>query len=205
MDGVSVREFANHIGKSHVWVLKLIEKGAIPRNDDGTIPLEAGLRAYKEFLAAPKNPRGRPSKASIKEKAVPVVKEKQKKKPKQRAKATTHIPLELYEAEKDRKSEEAVNINTAMKKAKLAQTTYQARLRELEYKLKAGELLEKTAVAEEAQQLASQVKSKLLAIPPRISSMCEGRIARDIEEIITDAINQALAELQKCKYTNEEK
>jgi hypothetical protein len=39
-----------------------------------------------------------------------------------------------------------------------------------------------------------------MAIPPRVSSMCEGRIARDIEEIISDAINDALKDLQKVEY-----
>ena len=34
----------------------------------------------------------------------------------------------------------------------------------------------------------------------RVSSMCEGRIARDIEEIISDAINDALKGLQKIRY-----
>lgn len=181
---VSVREFAKQVGRDQALILRLIKKGVIPRNDDGTIPLSDALLAFNAYDVAPKNKGGRPKKGQEK---------KQKKEIKQ-------VPINT-----DKERQEAVSINTAMKKAKLAQTTYQARLRELEYKLKSGELLEKTAVAEEAQQLASQVKSKLLAIPPRISSMCEGRIARDIEEIITDAINQALAELQKCKYTNEEK
>ena len=183
---VSVREFAKQVGRDQALILRLIKKGVIPRNDDGTIPLSEALIAFNAYDTAPKNKGGRPKKG-------------QERKAK---KQNNEIQIPIISEEQ---RQEAVNINTAMKKAKLAQTTYQARLRELEYKLKAGELLEKTTVAEEAQQLASQVKSKLLAIPPRISSMCEGRIARDIEEIITDAINQALAELQKCKYTNEEK
>lgn len=102
--------------------------------------------------------------------------------------------------EEHRDPSDAVNLNVAMNKAKLAEKTYQARLRELEYKLKAGELLEKKAVADEAEWLAEQIRSKLLAIPPRISSICEGRTARDIEEIIEDAINDAMKELQHCKY-----
>lgn len=201
MDGVSVKEFARSIGKSHVWVLELIKRGAIPRGEDGLIPFKAGMKAYEDYLAAPKRPRGRPRGIPPKSKSGKGAASVKTTKPK----AKNHIPLEEYEAQKEKQVEENISINTAMKKAKLAQTTYQARLRELEYKLRSGELLEKTEVAAEAQQLASQVKSKLLAIPPRISSMCEGRVARDIEEIITDAINQALAELQKCKYTNEEK
>ena len=156
---VSVRAFAREIGRSHVWVLKLLKDGALPRNEDGTIPLEEGLKAYN---------------------AMQDEKEEKNKK--------TNLSQEQAEA---------MNLNTAMNKAKLAEKTYQARLRELEYKLKAGELLEKSAVTLEAQQLATKIKSKLLAIPSRISVLCEGRMARDIEEIIADAINEALIELQE--------
>lgn len=172
-DGVSVREFAKQIGKSHVWVLKLLKAGKLPRNSDGTIPLEAGLNTYNQMNGeAPGSPN-------------PV----QVKRP----------PVNFEE--KQRQTQEAVSVNAALKKAQLAEKTFNARLRELEYKMKSGELLEKDSVSHEAQWLAEQVRAKLMAIPPRISSMCEGRLAREIEEIITDAISGALKELQKCKYT----
>lgn len=92
------------------------------------------------------------------------------------------------------------SVALAFNKAKLAEKTYQARLKELDYKVRTGELLEREKVDAEAAWLAEQVRSKLNSIPPRISSMCEGRIARDIEEIISDAINDALKDLQKLKY-----
>lgn len=92
------------------------------------------------------------------------------------------------------------SVALALNKAKLAEKTYQARLKELDYKVRTGELLEREKVDAEAAWLAERVKSKLMAIPPRVSSMCEGRIARDIEEIISDAINDALKDLQKLRY-----
>ena len=206
-DGVTVREFARQIGKSHVWVMKLIKEEVLPRYTDGTIPLEQGLKAYEDYSAQPKNKRGRPANGTKKEKAPPTPP------PERIKKQQPEIPLsqdveqapDLSTMDKANRTKEAVNINAAFNKAKLAEKTYQARLRELEYKMKSGELLEKTAVAAEAQWLAEQVKAKLMSIPPRVSSMCEGRIARDIEEILTDSINSALKELQKCKYTGEQK
>lgn len=219
-DGVTVREFARQIGKSHVWVLKLIKEEALPRYTDGTIPLEAGLKAYDVYLETPKNKRGRPTNSSKKEKVSkrpaervqPAKKEHSPPPVQEPVISDTQIedlePVNEPEPEaltpKASRTKEAVNINTAMNKAKLAETTFKARLREIEYKMKSGELLPKDEVAKEAQWLAEQVKSKLMAIPPRISSMCEGRVAREIEEIITDAINNALKELQKCKYTGEQ-
>lgn len=89
------------------------------------------------------------------------------------------------------------NVSAAMGKAKLAKETFQAKLKELEYKFRTGELLEKKDVEADAAALASEIKNQLLAVPPRISSMCEGRVAREIEEIMLDGINDALKKLQK--------
>lgn len=206
IDGVSVSEFARQIGKSHVWVLKLLKADLLPRYTDGTIPLEAGLKAYEEYMAAPKGKRGRPPKSAQAQKQETA---EQPKRPPRPQAITPDIPkieatTDVSPDDKVSRAKEAVSVNAALNKAKLAEKTYQARLKELDYKEKSGELVAKADVAAEAQWLAEQVKSKLLAIPPRISSMCEGRMARDIEEIITDSINNALKELQKCKYTGEQ-
>lgn len=181
---VTVREFARQVGRDQALILRLAKKGVIPRNDDGTIPLAAGLAAFQAYDDAPKNKGGRPKKGE----------EKIKK---------TATKKQSPPPDKAEQTEKAVSINTKLNQAKLAEKTFNAKLKELDFRLKSGELLEKNAVVAECQWLAEQVKSKLLAIPPRISSLCEGRIARDIEEIFTDAINDALRELQKCKYTAE--
>lgn len=192
---VTLREFANHVGKSPALISRLLKRGIIPRNADGTIPLEQGLQAFTAYDNAPKNAGGRP-RAEKESEPPPQVETKQ-------AAQASPSPPQVDVQPISAGGQSAVAINSAMNKAKLAEKTYQARLKELEFKMKSGELLEKPAVAHEAQWLAEQVKSKLMAIPPRISSMCEGRIAREIEEIISDAINSALKELQKCKYTGE--
>jgi hypothetical protein len=177
---VTLRDFAKHVGRDPALITRLLKKGIIPRNDDGTIPLAAGLAAFQEYDSAPKNKGGRPKKGEGKT----IIKSKNNPAP----------------ADKEQQIEEAVKVNSAARAAEMKEKIFKANLRELEFKEKSGELVEVSAVAAEAQWLAEQVKSKLLAIPPRISSMCEGRIAREIEEIITDAINGALSELQKCKY-----
>lgn len=186
--GVSLREFAGYVGRSQVMILKLARAGILPRDSEGKIPLQEGLEAFRKYDTAPKSKGGRPRKGegkSIKKKVT---------------KPAAPPVSESLDIASDSKREEAININSAMRKANLAEKTFKAKLRELEYKMKTGELLEKTAVESEASWLAEQLKSKLQAIAPRISSMCEGRIAREIEEIISDAINGALQELQKCKY-----
>ena len=180
---VTVREFARQVGRDQALILRLSKRGIIPRNDDGTIPLAAGLEAFQAYEEAPKNKGGRPKKGEEK-----------------KIKKQDNVEIQSPASDPEQR-QESISINTATRKADLAIKVNKAKKSELDYKRAAGELIEKSAVTAEAQWLAEQIKSKLLAIPPRISSMCEGRIAREIEEIITDAINGALKELQKCKYT----
>lgn len=217
---MTVREFGRQIGKSHVWVLKLIKSGDLPRNEDGTIPLGAGLKAFADYVAAPKKPKGRPKSNTTKtydgqpargrgrprkEKPAQTEKRKPGRPPKMPAVEMPDDDIPSNDAaEILKRKDEAVNVNSSLNKVKLADMTFKAKTRELEYKEKAGDLIKKDDVAKEAQWLAEQVKSKLMAIPPRISTLCEGRVAREIEEIISDALNDALRELQKCKYTGDE-
>ena len=218
-DGVTVREFGRQIGKSHVWVLKLIKSGDLPRNEDGTIPLDAGLKAFADYVSAPKKPKGRPKNSTITEetqpargrgrprKEPPAQTEKRKQGRPRKAPPVENVFDDMPNDEANeilKRKDEAVNVNSSINKVKLADMTFKAKTRELEYKEKAGDLIRKDEVAKEAQWLADQVKSKLMAIPPRISTLCEGRVAREIEEIISDALNDALRELQKCKYTGDE-
>lgn len=94
----------------------------------------------------------------------------------------------------------AVNVTEAFNKARLAEKTYQAKLKEIEYKIKRGELVESSAVREDAAKTGSAVRGRLMSIPVRVSGLCEGRTAREIEEILEGAINDALTELQKSEF-----
>ena len=52
----------------------------------------------------------------------------------------------------------------------------------------------------DAQATAALVRERLMSIPVRVSGLCEGRTARDIEEILEDAINDVLKSFQKSEY-----
>lgn len=184
---VSVREFARQVGRDQALILRLLKRGVLPQNEDGTIPLADGLAAFEAYDAAPKNKGGRPKKNEKKEDV------NKKEKP-----SVTPQPPPIVSSTQ-RKA--AISMNAAINKVKLADAAYKAKIRKQEYEVKSGELLRRDEVVAEMQWLAEQLKAKLLAIPPRISAICEGRPAREIEEIIENAINSVLKELQKCKYT----
>ncbi|MBS7328965.1 MAG: hypothetical protein KIG68_09525 [Oxalobacter sp.] len=153
MTDISVSGFAREVGMSRANIRRLIDIGAIPRNSDGTIPLEEGLRAFENRKGGKKS--AKPSSSDIRDKTA---------------------------------------------QAKLAKETYTAKLKELDYRHRKGELIEASDVAAEAQRVAGAVLDKLRSVAPRCAVICEGRPAREIESIIDDAINEALAELQTCKF-----
>ena len=96
----------------------------------------------------------------------------------------------------------AMSVTEAFNKARLAEKTYQAKLKELEYKLKRGEIVEREKVVADAQAVGAFLREQFMSIPVRYSGLLEGRTARDIEEILEDAINDALKALQKSEFVD---
>ena len=173
-DSVSIAEFARQVGRSPQWIGKLIKKGTIPKNPDGKIPLDAGFSAWDAQMK--------------KVDALNVLQGKNK-------------PLtEDDDGELSQSVGKTKNITEAFNKARLAEKTYQAKLKEIEFKLKRGDLIESEKVKADAHQTAAALRGRLVSIPVRIAGLCEGRSAREIEEIIEDAINDALTEFQKSEF-----
>ena len=197
-DGVSVRAFAQHVGRSHVAILKRIKAGDIPRNADGTIPLAAGLKAFADFEK--RSPTSKAASESQK-KAASESQKKAAAKPKAAPKKTPAVAVKTIDDEPGDTLAPAVGeasaVATAYNKAKLAEKTFQAKLKELEFKLRKREIIPRAEVEEQVEALAVKVRGKLLAVPVRVAVMCEGRPAREIEDIFATAIDEALADMQK--------
>ena len=175
---VTLREFARQIGRSHTWVQNKVKSGELPRNEDGTIPTQEGFKAFDAILREIE----------------------QKKANRQKQTQTVEALPDNDEAPMQDSVSKAMSVTEAFNKARLAEKTYQAKLKEIEYKLKRGDLIESEKVIADAQATAALVRERLMSIPVRVSGLCEGRTARDIEEILEDAINDVLKSLQKSEY-----
>jgi len=199
---VGVREFAKQVGCSHVLILNLIKRGIMPQNKDKTIPLKAGLAAYENRKELGKEKKKEESKKGKKS-------EKKEKTSKKVSRVTLPEDPTEEEAEDDSedetpslsgKSKDVYDLTTQFNKARLAEKTYQAKLKEIEFKLKKGELIPKTEVEADAAAVASEIRERLTSIPVRISALCERQSARKIEEVMSDAIQDALVSLSKSKF-----
>lgn len=204
--GVSRRQFAKHIGRSHVWVSRLVNEGKIPLNANGQIPLEEGLKAYEESQqvgydgnrAHGENQR---RKAAANRKGEDSPKKIEQKAPKN----VTHISEAKKRADSSLASVPGTGgsvdkINAAYNRARLAEKTFQAKMKELEYKEAQGLLIPLADVEKDAQEAAAAVRERLMSMAPRIAPLCEGRTAREIEPIIEDAVNEALQALRRSRF-----
>lgn len=203
---VSQRQFATHIGRSHVWVSKLVKAGKIPVNDKGRIPLSEGLRAYEASQRVgydSNREHGAKQRAVSKKKAVTGKPVRAKPVP-AASTGESNSPIATLPSDDEPVSQSGRlsidKVHDAFNRARLAEKTFQAKLKELEYKEAQGLLLKIEEVEEDAAQTAGAIRDQLMSMGPRIAPLCEGKSAREIEAIIEDGINDALAAFQKARF-----
>lgn len=86
-----------------------------------------------------------------------------------------------------------VNPHQAYSKAKAADKTYVAKLRELELKVKRGELVTAKSVREKGGELGSVLIRAIAAFPSRVTpKLAHMNDAQDIHEYLTDELNDMI-------------
>lgn len=208
---VSQREFARRVGRSHVWVNRLVKEGRLPANEKGKVPLEAGLKIFESAFqttdpgTAIHNEKQR--KASTKK--APAKKNPAKKAaPKKAAPPKAKAPEEVMTVTPPSPSADVgrvANINEQYSRAKLARETYNAKITELKYKEAAGLLIPVDKVHSDAAKTGAEVRERLFGIAPRVAGLCEGKTAREIERIIDEEINDALSALKRSRFSDDKR
>lgn len=94
----------------------------------------------------------------------------------------------------------AVSDAQMYQKAKTQEKVFAAKLKQLEVKRQEGDLVPRADIIADAHRVATEVQGRLLAIPARVSPVCEGRSAREIQVIFEDAINEALEAFAKGAF-----
>lgn len=205
MTVVSKAEFARHIGVSRPAVSKMVNAGRIPVRDDGKINLEEAVVAYegskqigREVSADNGRKGGRGNTSG-----------EAKPKPKTKTKKTE--PKKSVPVPDDTEDDEPItatginqqNLAAQFNKAKLAEKTYQAKLKEIEYKKARGELLDIDEVRADAKATAEDVRGKLFAIAPKLAPQVVDKTPREAQRMIEEAINKALAAFHSSRFSKE--
>lgn len=204
---VSQREFAKHVGRSNVWINRLVKEGRLPSDPRGRVPLEAGLRIFATLSQTVD-----PGVVAYNEKQRGAAKRKRKPaKPESSApKAPAPEPPRAVEPEPEPAAPSqhdavigrAVNVAEQYSRAKAAKETFAAKKMELEYKRAAGELIHVDEVRDDATKTAAEVRERLFGVPSRVAGLCEGKGAREIERILDGAINEALDALRRSRFVD---
>jgi phage terminase Nu1 subunit (DNA packaging protein) len=202
MTVVSKAEFSRHIGVSRPAVTKMIKAGRIQERDDGKINLEEAVVAYESTRQI-----GREASKDNGRKAGVNKSEGEKRAP---GKKTTNKPAkqeqETQPAESGSISASGATNQALMQqlnRAKLAEKTFQAKLKEMEYKKATGELLEIAEVRADARKIAEDIRGKLMSIPQKLAQQIVNKSPREAQRMLEESINKALTALQDSRFTKE--
>lgn len=181
-DGLSVTAMAKNLGLSRAYVRQFVDKGIFILDEHKKLSLSQCKKAWAEH-------QGQAETAS---------KTKAKTKAEQFLKDIANVMPEdfknVYDAWIKQIKSDPIEVLNA---AKAYLTVLQVKAEKIKLDELEGRLYSVERINADAEKVGAMVRSKLITIPARVATVCEGRTARDIEEIIEDEINNALDEMQK--------
>ena len=213
---VSQAEFARIVGVSKPYISKLVKTGKLKLNENGKLNLEES----KKILSSSKNPsfdanrehaqkqKGVPLKERV-EKAQSnenwtVLQGKEKDeyieslKPKTAPKKEKPKDLIDDEDTKDLDSESMYKINILFNKARAAEKVALAKLRDIDVKIKKGELLEAETVKREAAEVGNLITQKLYNMVYKLAPLLVGvETQKQSKDILESEVEIVLEELNR--------
>lgn len=183
-DGVTQSALAKNLGVSRAQVRTLIDKGIFKTDEAKRVSLSAAVEAYKQYQKIiDQNKRSKSRKAATK-----LIDE---------IKSSVDVGDDFESTYKNWLVQVENNPIAVLNAAKAYMTAVQTKQEKLKLDELEGRLYSIDRINADAEKIGLAIKSKFSSLPARIATVCEGRTARDIEEIISDEINNCLAELQK--------
>ena len=198
---VNQAEFARIVGVSKPYITKLVKTGKLKLNENRKLNLEES----KKILSSSKNPSFDANREHAqKQKGVPLKERVEKSTaeniPKQETPKTTNndsedlgntVPNDMFK------------INMLFNRAKAAEKVALAKLRDIDLKLKQGELLEAETVKREAAEVGNLITQKLYNMVYKLAPLLVGvetqKQAKDIleseVEIVLEDLNRMSNEL----------
>ena len=196
---VNQAEFARIVGVSKPYITKLVKTGKLKLNENGKLNLEES----KKILSSSKNPSFDANREHAqKQKGVPL-KERVEKAQEVRPPKNEKKDLIDDEDTKDLDSESMYKINILFNKARAAEKVALAKLRDIDVKIKKGELLEAETVKREAAEVGNLITQKLYnmvyKLAPLLVVVETQKQAKDIleseVEIVLEELNRMSNEL----------
>ena len=193
---VNQAEFARIVGVSKPYITKLVKTGKLKLNENGKLNLEES----KKILSSSKNPSFDANREHAqKQKGVPLKERVEKSTaeniPKQETPKTTNndsedlgntVPNDMFK------------INMLFNRAKAAEKVALAKLRDIDLKLKQGELLEAETVKQEAAEVGNLITQKLYNMVYKLAPLLVGvETQKQAKDILESEVEIVLEELNR--------
>ena len=191
---VNQAEFARNIGVSKPYITKLVKTGKLKLNENGKLNLEES----KKILSSSKNPSFDANREHAqKQKGVPL---KERVEKAQSVKPLNEKAKDLIDDEdtKDLDSESMYKINILFNKARAAEKVALAKLRDIDVKIKKGELLEAETVKREAAEVGNLITQKLYNMVYKLAPLLVGvETQKQAKDILESEVEIVLEELNR--------
>ena len=191
---VSQAEFARIVGVSKPYITKLVKTGKLKLNENGKLNLEES----KKILSSSKNPSFDANREHAqKQKGVPL---KERVEKAQSANPLNEKEKDLIDDKdiKDLDSESIYKINILFNKARAAEKVALAKLRDIDVKIKKGELLEAETVKQEAAEVGNLITQKLYNMVYKLAPLLVGvETQKQAKDILESEVEIVLEELNR--------
>ena len=191
---VNQAEFARIVGVSKPYITKLVKTGKLKLNENGKLNLEES----KKILSSSKNPSFDANREHAqKQKGVPL---KERVEKAQSTKPLNEKEKDLIDDEdiKDLDSESMYKINILFNKARAAEKVALAKLRDIDVKIKKGELLEAETVKREAAEVGNLITQKLYNMVYKLAPLLVGvETQKQAKDILESEVEIVLEELNR--------
>ena len=191
---VNQAEFARIVGVSKPYITKLVKTGKLKLNENGKLNLEES----QKILSSSKNPSFDANREHAqKQKGVPL-KERVEKAQEARPPKNEKTNLIDDDDTKDLDSESMYKINILFNKARAAEKVALAKLRDIDVKIKKGELLEAETVKREAAEVGNLITQKLYNMVYKLAPLLVGvDTQKQAKDILESEVEIVLEELNR--------
>lgn len=192
---ISQAEFARRVGASRQRVNKLANEGRLPVDGKGKIPYIEGLAIWetcRNIQYIPQTAKKTPVTSKRKEQVEidkQVVKEIMKPEPQPEP--------EEYEAPEENGQ---VDLNVRLTRARVQKEEAVAKMKEIELQEMKKKYIHIDDIKRDAAELGDAMRKRLLAISKRVSTVCEGLSAVEIEIEVDKEINNVLTIFQESRF-----
>ena len=191
---ITQSELSRRSGKSQPYIAKLIKQGKLSINKDKLLDYELCVK----ILKTSKNPSFDINRENAqKQKGVPL---KERVEKAQSTKPLNEKEKDLIDDEdiKDLDSESMYKINILFNKARAAEKVALAKLRDIDVKIKKGELLEAEIVKQEAAEVGNLITQKLYNMVYKLAPLLVGiETQKQAKDILESEVEIVLEELNR--------